>query len=183
MLAKDRIKEAETNVKAYLEEGLLKKEILNADALGILLKNAQESTKSAEKLNTEKISDLWVIVCSYYSMFYIANAVLRKLGYKVGEKIAHKVTADALIVYVRGKLKGSLIEEYEATKDEALNLAGIKADSLIESFDFEKSKRSSIQYSTDNLEKQSKAKTSLQRAKVFSQEMKKFLVEGDKKTR
>ena len=183
MLSKDRIKEAETNVRFYLNEGLLKKESLNIDALRVLLRNAEESIASAEKLNSERTSDLWVIVCSYYSMFYIASAVLRKLGYKVGEKIAHKVTADALIVYVRGKLKESLIEEYEATKDEALSLAGIKADSLIESFDFEKSKRSRIQYSTDNVEKQSKAKTSLQRAKVFSQEMKKFLIEGDKKTR
>ena len=181
MLAKDRIKEAETNVKAYLEEGLLKKEILNADALGILLKNAQESTKSAEKLNTEKISDLWVIVCSYYSMFYIAIAVLRKLGYKVGEKIAHKVTADALIVYARGKLKESLIEGYENSKEEALNLAGIKADSLIESFDQEKTKRGIIQYKTDDIDKKAKAQTSLQRAKQFLLEMDILLKELDKK--
>src|SRR3989344_5383720 len=105
MLSKDRIKEAETNVRTYLDEGLLKKEPLNSDALRVLLKNAQESISSAEKLNSDRTSDLWVIVCSYYSMFYIANAVLRKLGYKVGEKIAHKVTADALIVYARGKQK------------------------------------------------------------------------------
>src|SRR3989344_6630670 len=152
MLNNDRIKEAETNVKAYLEEGLLKKEPLNADALEVLLKNSQESTKSAEKLNTERGSDLWIIVCSYYSMFYIANAVIRKLGYKVGEKIAHKVTADALIVHVRGKLKEGLIEEYENSKEEALNLAGIKADSLIESFDREKTKRGIIQYRTDEID-------------------------------
>ena len=116
-------------------------------------------------------------------MFYIANAVLRTLGYKVGEKIAHKVTADALIVYARGKLKGSLIDDYENTKDEALNLAGIKADSLIESFDQEKNKRSMIQYRTDDIEKQSKAKTSLVRAKSFFNEMQKLLVEGTKRTR
>src|SRR3989344_9602299 len=105
MLAKDRIKEAETNVRAYLNEGLIKKEPPNPDALRVLLRNAKESIDSADKLKSDKVSDLWVIVCSYYSMFYIANAVLRKLGYKVGEKIAHKVTADALIVYARGKQK------------------------------------------------------------------------------
>ena len=93
MLDKVRIKEAETNVRIYSNEGLIKKEFLNTDALRVLLRNAQESIDSAEKLNSERISDLWVIVCSYYSMFYIANAILRKLGYKVGEKIAHKVTA------------------------------------------------------------------------------------------
>lgn len=109
-------------------------------------------------------------------MYYYANAVLLKLGYKVGEKIVHKVTADAIIVYVRGKLKESLIEEYEETKEEALNLAGMKADALVESFDFERNKRSSIQYNTIDIEKQSKAKTSLQRAKEFTKEMEKMLV-------
>ena len=177
MLSKDRIKEAETNVRTYLDEGLLKKEPLNSDELRVLLKNAQESISSAEKLNSDRTSDLWVIVCSYYSMFYIANAVLRKLGYKVGEKIAHKVTADSLIVYAKGKLKESLIEDYENTKDEALNLAGIKADLLIESFDLEKTKRSKIQYKTEDIDKQSKAKTSLQRAKIFYNELQKILIE------
>ena len=181
MLDKDRIKEAETNVRVYSNEGLIKKEFLNTDALRVLLRNAQESIDSAEKLNSERISDLWVIVCSYYSMFYIANAVLRKLGYKVGEKIAHKVTADALIVYARGKLKETLIEEYENSKDEALNLAGIKADFLIESFDQEKTKRGKIQYMTDDVDKQAKAKTSLQRAKQFLFEMNALLDELDKK--
>jgi hypothetical protein len=109
-------------------------------------------------------------------MYYCANAVLLKLGYKVGEKIVHKVTADSLIVYVRGKLKDSLLEEYEKTREEALNLAGMKADSLIESFDFEREKRSFIQYRTLEGEKQTKAKTSLQRAKEFTNEMEKLLV-------
>ena len=79
--------------------------------------------------------------------------------FKVGDKIVHKVTADALIVYVRGKLKESLIEEYEETKEEAMNLAGIKADSLIENFDFERTKRSIIQYKTIEIEKRSKAES------------------------
>lgn len=181
MLQNDRIKEAETNVKSYLSEGLIKKESPNSDAIRILTKNSQESINSAEKLNLEKVSDLWVIVCSYYSMFYIANVILRKLGYKVGEKIAHKVTADALIVYARGKLKDSLIEEYENNKEEALNLAGIKADSLIESFDQEKTKRGIIQYRTDDIDKKAKAQTSLKRAKEFLLEMNILLNELEKK--
>ena len=181
MLTKDRIKEAESNVRSYINEGLLTKETPNPDAIRVLLRNTQESIDTADKLNSERGSDLWIIVCSYYSMFYIANAVLRKLGYRVGEKIAHKVTADALIVYVRGKLKESLIEGYEDSKDEALNLAGIKADSLIESFDQEKTKRSKIQYRTEDIDKQAKAKTSLQRAKQFLLEMNILLNELSKK--
>lgn len=180
MIDTNRIKEAESNVRTYLNEGLIKKESINRDAIGVLLRNADESLSTAVKLNADKTSDLWVIVCSYYSMFYIANAVLRTLGYKIEEKIAHKVTADALIVHVRNKLKTSLIEEYEDTKQEALTLAGMKADSIVETFDQEKNKRSTIQYTTDDIEKKAKAQTSLKRSKKFSVEMKKLLIELNK---
>ena len=108
-------------------------------------------------------------------MYYSANAILVKLGYKVDDKIRHKVTSEALIVYVRGKLKKSLIENYEEAKEEALNIAGIKADSLIESFDYERVKRGRIQYETTETQKDSKAKTSLDRAKEFVKEMEKLL--------
>jgi uncharacterized protein (UPF0332 family) len=175
MLDKIRIKEAEENVKSYLDDGLIKKASINKDIIDIFIKNSKESLLVAEEIYNKDLSDLWVIVCSYYSMYYYANAVLLKFGYKVGDKIVHKVTSDALIVYIRGKLKESMIEEYEQTKEEALNLAGMKADSLIESFEFERNKRSLIQYKTMEIEKQSKAKTSLQRAKEFAKEMEKLL--------
>lgn len=176
MLDKNRIKEAQDNVKSYLDEGLLRKTSSNKQIIDILLKNARESLRVAEEVNKNNLSELWVIVCSYYSMYYYANAVLMKLGYKVGDKIVHKVTSDALIVYIRGKLKESLIEEYEETKEEAMNLAGIKADSLVESFEFERNKRSLIQYKTIETEKHSKANTSLQRSKEFAKEMDKLLL-------
>lgn len=177
MLNKERIKEAENNVRSYLNEGLLRKTLINKQILDILLRNAKESLMVAEETYQNKTSDLWVIVCSYYAMYYYANAVLLKLGYKVGDKIVHKVTSDALIVFIKGKLKESLLEEYEETKEEALNLAGIKADSLIESFEFERHKRSLIQYKTIEVKKQSKAKTSLERAKEFTREMEKLLID------
>ena len=79
------------------------------------------------------------------------------------------------------KLKETLIEEYEDSKDEALNLAGIKTNSLIESFNQEKTKGGKIQYRTDDIDKQAKAKTSLQRAKQFLLEMNILLNELDKK--
>jgi len=175
MLIDKRIKEAESNVKSYLEEGLLKKTAINKQIMNILLRNAKESLRVAEEVHQKNLSELWTIVCSYYAMYYYANAVLLNLGYKVGDKIVHKVTSEALIVYVRGKLKDSLIEEYEQTKEEALSLAGIKADLLIESFEFERNKRSLIQYKTIEIEKKSKAKTSLQRAKEFAKEMDKMI--------
>ena len=176
MLNEERIKEAEVNVRSYLRDGLLKKTDTNKDVMKILMSNGKESLRVAEEIQQKGISDLWVIVCSYYSMYYYANAVLMNFGYKAGDKIVHKVTADAIIVYIRSKLKESLIEEYEKTKDEALNLAGIKADALIESLDFERNKRSFIQYKTIDVEKHSKAKTSLERAKEFTKEMEKLLI-------
>jgi uncharacterized protein (UPF0332 family) len=176
MLDTKRIKEADSSVRSYLSEGLLKKTEFNSNIIRILTNNGKESLKVAESIFNDNLSDLWVIVCSYYAMYYYANAVLMKLGYKVGEKIVHQVTADALITFVRAKLKENILEEYEATKEEALNLAGVRADSLIESFDYEKSKRAVIQYKTIDIEKHSKARTSLQRAKEFTKEMEKLLL-------
>lgn len=109
-------------------------------------------------------------------MYYISNAVLYYLGYKVGDKISHKVTADALIVYATKKLKESLLEDYEEAKSDALEISGNKAEALIEHFDFEREKRSRFQYSTSETALKSKAQTSLERAKKFVFEMKKLLV-------
>ncbi len=173
MLNDQRIKEAEQNVKRYLEDELLKKTAFQKTIYLILLKNGHDSIEIAQFLLENKKSDLWVIVTSYYAMYYVANATLYKYGYKVGEKIAHKVTADALIVFVRHKLKKSLLEEYESAQHEAL--AGIKADSLLRTFDLEREKRSEVQYETKEFELQAKAKTSLQRAKEFIFEMEKLL--------
>ena len=156
----------------YLSDGLLTKADFDRQVFTILEKNANESLSVAEILYNGKHSWLWVIVISYYSMYYIANAVLFKMGYKVGEKISHKVTADSLIALVRGKLKGSLIEEYEEMQKEAL--AGIKADELMQAFDYEREKRGIFQYTTNESAKEAKAKTSLERAKEFVIEMKKL---------
>ncbi len=177
MLDTKRIEEAKSNVKRYLEEGLLKKTTSSKEVIAILVQNAKESLRVADDVSRNNTSELWTIVCSYYSMYYYANAALLKSGHKVGDKIVHKVTSDAIIVYVRERLKESLIEEYEETMEEAMNLAGIKADEIIESFDFERNKRSTIQYRTIEAEKQKKAKTSLRRAKEFAKEMEKLLID------
>lgn len=178
MLNEKRIKEAESNVKGYLAEGLLKQQ-KNETAKQMYVQNSELSLETAKKLfsiETDKYKPyLWIIVSSYYSMYYIANAVLLDLGYKVGEKISHKVTSDALITFVRNKLKKELIEEYEAIKEDALDLIASKTDSLLQSFDFELEKRSRFQYRMDEQVKKSKALTSLERAKIFVFEMKKLL--------
>ena len=181
MLSEKRIKEAQTNVKSYLADGLLIKQAFEQKILEILSNNAQESLETANFLSKNNKSSLWIIVASYYSMFYIANAVLYRLGYKIGEKIAHKVTSDALIVFVRDKLRDTLIEEYENTQEEALGLAKNRAEVIVENFDSERKKRSSIQYQTEETEKISKAQTSLKRAIEFMAEMRKLLNDLHKK--
>ncbi len=181
MLSEKRIKEAETSIRSYLSEGLMKKEDFNDIVFNVLMNNSSESIETANFLSSNKKSNLWIIVSSYYSMFYIANAVLYKLGYKVGDKIPHKVTSDALIVYVRNKLRDNLIEDYEEIKEEALLIAKNKAEGLLEDFDSERKKRGFIQYQTREVEKTTKAETSLKRAKQFLFEMNALLNELSKK--
>lgn len=178
MLSEKRIKEAKSNVKQYLEEDLLKKQ-KNETAKEMYIENSNLSLETAQKLLSLETEDykpyLWIIVSSYYAMYYIANAVLLDLGYKVGDKISHKVTSDALIIFVRGRLKKGMVEGYEDTKEDALELISSKADSLLQSFDYEREKRSKFQYQMDEQAKKSKALTSLERAKQFVFEMKKLL--------
>lgn len=131
MLDEGRVKEAEDNVKRYITDGLLKKRNLDENILNTLRKNSEESLMVADLVLKEDLSSLWVIVSSYYSMYYIANAVLLKLGYKVGSSVSHKVTNDALIVFVRDKLKKSLLEDFEDAKAEAMDLANL-TDDIIE---------------------------------------------------
>ena len=149
MLDEKRIKEAEANIKRYLEEDLIKK-YPNETAKQMYLKNSENSLQTAEKLLSLESKEykpyLWIIVAAYYSMYYIANSVLLNLGYKVGDKISHKVTADALIVFIRNKLKKELLEEYEETKEEALEITSSRVNVLLKSYDLELGKRSRFQY-------------------------------------
>ncbi len=173
MLDERRIKEAESNVKKYILEGLLKK-TKDTSTRQIFEKNSKESLKAAEILFKNEIY-LWTIVSAYYSMFYIANTILIQTGYKTSDKIVHKVTADALISLIRPKLTNQLFEDYENIQDEALSIAKVKSDEMIESFDFERKKRNKIQYQTEDEDIKAKAKTSLKRAKEFIFEIEKLL--------
>jgi uncharacterized protein (UPF0332 family) len=136
--------------------------------------NSEDSLKVADFLFKENLSPLWVIVTSYYSMYYIANAVLFKLGYKIGSQISHKVTSDALVVFVRDKLAKNLLEDFETAKNEVMDLQNL-TDEIIESFDFERKKRSAFQYDMTTVLKRTKAGTSLERAKKFNFELVKLL--------
>ena len=175
MLTINRIKEAEYNFNKYLHEGLLLKS-QNDVAKQVFFKNASDSLKAAQLLFNNNYS-LWTIVTAYYSMFYITNAVLLKLGYKTSHRIVHKVTADALIHIIRPKLKSQILLSYEDIKDQAMQIAKIKSDQLISNFDYERNKRNAIQYQTSKADLKQKANTSLTRAKEFVFEMEQLLNE------
>jgi uncharacterized protein (UPF0332 family) len=146
------------------------------------IKNSDLSINVAERLmrDLEIKPYLWVIVCSYYSMFYIANAVLLKLGYKMGEEDVHRVTNEALIAIIFERIKRSLLEEYEEAMENALEIASSKANELFENYEREKSKRKIFQYDMDEEIKKGKAETSLKRAKEFIFEIKKLIIELSK---
>ncbi len=69
MLNEKRIREAELGVKSYLSEGLIKKEQFNSIVFDVLMNNSEESIETANFLSSNKKSNLWIIVSSYYSMF------------------------------------------------------------------------------------------------------------------
>lgn len=159
-----RIKIAENNFKNYLRERKIKKVLkVNKIVFNTYLRNSYESLRVADELFNNKSSSLWVVVTSYYSMFYIACAYLYRFGYKVGGEIVHQVVNESLIVQARHKIKNYLLECYSEEKDKAL----IVVDNYLDSYERERAKRSSFQYETTEEIKESKARTSLNRAKEF----------------
>lgn len=122
---------------------------------------------------------MWVINASYYSMFYIARALLEKEGIKFkSDQSIHALTFDALIYYfyLTGKLQKKLFEYYLEAKEEATELLGKqKADELIEGYFYEKRKRASFTYEVGELALQNKAKTSLIRATRFNKEIRRII--------
>lgn len=158
-----RIKIAEKNFKRYLDEGLIRKTVFQDIVFQTYFKNSFESLKTAEELLQNKISSLWVIVSSYYSMFYIACAYLYKKGYKTKHEIVHQIVNESLIVLARHDLEKHFLEEYEEEREKAM----ASTENLLNDFEFEKTKRSQFQYETTGEIKYAKAKTSLERAKNF----------------
>jgi len=203
MIDEKRIEEANRNVKQYLSEGLLR--VKDHDVkkfVSFFMEQAERSLRTAsfiQELSTDdrvkqalKVergfeSYIWVIVISYYSMFYAALAMLARDGVKVGRRIVHKVTADALIhFFVSNKRLVKMLKDYEEVRDTTLELIGREefvrrlerhADELIVAYEREMEKRSRFQYDTGEMVKRGYAETSLERAKEFFSEVRKILSE------
>lgn len=192
MLDEKKLKESESRVKQFISEGIIKTKGKPEHA-DFFLKNADDSIDSAKALfelstSPEKQQSLgftsfngllWVVNASYYSMFYMARALLENDGVKIKtNRSIHAVTFDAVIhyFYLTGKLQKKFLEDFIEVKKDAAELLGKqKADELMEEYFFEKNKRSVFTYDMGAVLIQSKAKTSLERAQKFRREIKKII--------
>jgi len=113
MIENKRIEEASRNVRQYVTDGLLKtRDDESKKLVPFFMDQAEKSLRTASvvfelstdsaakdtmKLEKDFESHMWVIVISYYSMFYAALALLASQAIRAGRQLVHKVVADALI--------------------------------------------------------------------------------------
>jgi len=192
MLDEKRINEIKGRIANFIKEGTIKKE-KEKKFVKFFLNNAGNSLNSAKLLfevstknelkNTTGFPGfngfLWVINSSYYSMFYMARALIENEGVKIKTDMSiHAVVFDALVYYfyLTGKLQKKLIEDFAEAKEETSEILGKeKAKELIEDYFYEKKKRGLFTYEMGATAMQNKAQTSLERAKKFNEEIRKII--------
>ena len=188
MLDQKKLNEAESRIKQHLREGSIKTR-QKKEFVDFFLANAEKSLNSANVLfdlsTDEDLQQktgyqnfdgfLWVVNASYYSMFYITRALLESEGIKIKAELSvHALTFDALInfFYINSKLQKRLIEDFAEAEKEASELLGKqKADQLIEDYFWEKGKRAAFTYKTNETVMKAKARTSIERATRFNEEI------------
>lgn len=192
MLDDKKIIEAKNNaLKSINNEEIIKtKDILHVD---FFIKNSKDSMESAKALFILSIDEkarnsigfpnlngfLWVINSSYYSMFYMARALLESIGVKIkSEESIHFNVLNALVFYFysNGKLERHFIEDFNSAGEEASQILGKeKAKSLLSDYSSEKEKRAKFTYEIGEIALKNKAEISLNRAKSFNEEVRKIL--------
>src|SRR3989344_5067294 len=197
MLEDKKLKEAENRVKQYQNDGIIKTKA-RPEHVDFFLKSADDSVDSAKalfELSTDPEKQkflgftsfnglLWVVNASYYSMFYMARALLENEGLKIKTDLSvHAVTFDTLVshFYLNGKLQKGLLDDFVEAKEDAAELLGKqKADELMEEYFYEKKKRGTFTYEMGEILVKSKAKTSLERAQRLRREIKKMIIKNNK---
>ena len=126
--------------------------------------------------------NLWTINASYYSMFYMVRGLLESSGIKIKSDSAtqsiHQIVFQSLVYffYMNKRLEKKLIEDFhEAILESGEILGKEKAKKLVEDYKSEKDKRGIFTYELGQIAMQNKAKTSLERAKLFNQEIRKMI--------
>ena len=109
------------------------------------IKELEQTEEADSEFNTYE----WVIIMGYYAMFHSVNALLRKIGVKVGKEYAHEITTSLLIYYFYFTkiIEDELLKLYEDAEE--------KAKGLVVSYIFAKEERTKYQYGA-NLESQKK---------------------------
>src|SRR3989339_1767152 len=137
MIDEKKLKEAEHRVKQFISEGTIKSKG-KPEHIDFFIKNADDSIDSAKALfelstNPQKQESLgftifngllWVVNASYYSMFYMARALLENEGIKIKTDLSiHAVTFDTLIsyFYLTGRLQKELLKDFIEAKEDGFD--------------------------------------------------------------
>lgn len=126
--------------------------------------------------------NLWTINASYYSMFYMVRGLLENSGIKIKSdsttQSIHQIVFQSLVYffYINKRLEKKLIEDFqEAILESGEILGKERAKKLVEDYKSEKDKRGIFTYELGQIAMENKAKTSLERAKLFNQEIRKII--------
>lgn len=122
--------------------------------------------EQAEEQDSEFNTYEWVIIMSYYAMFHSVNAVLRKIGVKIGKQYAHEITSNLLLYYFYYTkiIEDELLKIYENAEE--------KAKGLVVSYIFAKEERTKYQYEVDIESQKKDAKKVLDDAVNFVSRLK-----------
>ena len=187
-----KLEDAKRNAVKSISSGIIYK-TKERKYVNFFVKNAKDSLDSAKILfdlsTNDKIKNtlgvpnfngfLWVINSSYYSMFYMARALLESKGIKIkSDESIHFLVFNALVYYFysTGKLEKHFIEDFENAREESSDILGKeKAKEIIFDYSNEKEKRTKFTYEIGEIAIKNKAETSLNRAKKFNEKIRKIL--------
>jgi uncharacterized protein (UPF0332 family) len=196
-----KIEEIRKQVPKLLDDGILVKKDEHQKLVPFYMELVMDSLHSAQllyKVSTDsKLQSLvgfpnlkgflWVINASYYSMFYMANALLASSTIKIKSEMGvHSLTFKAFTYYfyLTNKISKKYVEEFfEALQDseellgkeEIIKKAEEKAKGLVLDLNLEREKRRTFTYQLEKTRIEAKAKTSLERAKHFFQEVERMM--------
>lgn len=180
MLDEKKLKRVDGKISGYVRDEIIKKS--DTRFVDFFKNNALESLDCATLLFEESKKNrikgyLWVINCSYYSMFYTVRALLEKSKIKVDTiRGIHAIVFDCFVHYFynTGKVKKALIEDFADAETESAELL-CRAKELVQDYYLEKGKREDFTYEMGMVAMEQKAKTSLERAKRFNEVLRRLV--------
>ncbi|MAF35990.1 hypothetical protein CL622_02630 [archaeon] len=96
--------------------------------------------EQTEEIDSDFNTFEWVIIMGYYAMFHAVNALLRKIGVKVGKQYTHEITTNLLLhyFYYTKIIEDELLKIYQNAEE--------KATEFVVSYMFAKEERKKYQY-------------------------------------